>query len=68
MLIAAIGLPLLIFEPWLGVEAARNAGMGGDLQGLEQFLMWFIVGPVAVLACILCVATTLLIDPRTFDR
>jgi hypothetical protein len=63
MLLAAIILPLLVFEPWLGEEAIRYAHVGGDLQGIEQFLMWFIIVPVTVIAGIVCVAATVLIKP-----
>lgn len=65
VLLAAIILPLLVFEPWLGEEAVRNAHVGGDLQGIEQFLIWFIIAPVTVMAGIVCVAATVLIksDP-----
>jgi hypothetical protein len=67
VLLAAICLPLLIFEPWLAREAALNANAGGDLQGIETFLMWFIVVPVVVIAIIMCAAAILLIDPNRFD-
>jgi hypothetical protein len=67
VLLAAIILPLLVFEPWLGEEAVRNAHVGGDLQGVEQFLMWFIVVPVTVIAGIVCVAATVLIKPVPSD-
>jgi hypothetical protein len=67
VLLAAIILPLLVFEPWLGEEAVRNTHVGGDLQGVEQFLMWFIIVPVTVIAGIVCVAATVLIQPVPSD-
>lgn len=53
--------PFALFETYLGIEAWRNQDVGGDLQGIETFLMLVVVPPlvattgslVALLSCLL---------------
>ena len=60
-------MPFLPFELLLGTAAAQHGNMGGDLQGIEAWLMLYVVPPaVAISATVVTVIATLCF-PRAPD-
>ena len=49
-LVVAILGPLVPLEILLAISAWEQRGLGGDLQGIEQVLMTFVVPPFVVVA------------------
>jgi hypothetical protein len=60
----ALACPLILFEALLGLSAWKQRGLGGDLQGVEQMLMIWVIPPaVLVSATLMTVLALVLIRP-----
>jgi hypothetical protein len=65
--IVAILLPLVPFELVLWISAVQHQGAGGDLQGIEEYLMVPVAIIVFVTASIVTAIATALIPRENLD-